>query len=531
MRVALVLAPFCSPHSPPVSLALLASCLRQAHYKVSCFDLNVMFFHYYPKKDRKRRWAYCQLFWYNKKYISKFLFERKRLVDSFVMQILKDNTYVVGFSIYFSNLIASLEIAHRLKKKAPLTKIIFGGPHFDSEKTAINLLKNTHIIDAIIIGEAEITLPKLLHIIKQKEKVDFCPGAIIKKKGKIINCGKRDVIDNLNQLPFLDYSDFPFSYYLLEPILPKYKTLELNQAVGISTSRGCANRCIFCVDRSLKKGYRSMAGERIFSEVMHQQEVLGNNKVKRIFYFADSLTDVRPLSRFADLIIENRVDIYWSFQTAISSYITRDLLEKIKKAGCVSICYGIESGSQKILNRMKKPFKLLEAERVIKDTHETGISVKCNFIVGFPGERKQDFIETINFIVRNSEYIDLIAPHIFTLNRRTEIFKNYKEFNILSDDWLFWETGHFQDTYPQRLKRLEELYQCAIGLNIRCCNDLFLFRNIYNLPLDLVTKNFFLGLYYLKRRNYLRGAKYLLNYWKEGELFREIVKNYLNYTT
>jgi MoaA/NifB/PqqE/SkfB family radical SAM enzyme len=142
----------------------------------------------------------------------------------------------------------------------------------------------------------------------------------------------------------------------------------------------------------------------------------------------------------------------------------------MKEAGCRHLIYGIESGSQRILDLMKKRFRIQDADAVIKATHEAGIVATANFMFGFPGEQEVDFKETLDFIRRNAKYLDRAYPsRTFCAVEEFSYFHTHlNEFGIKPNppNHLYWESIDGKNTYPERLRRCEEFCELALSLGI-----------------------------------------------------------------
>ena len=240
-----------------------------------------------------------------------------------------------------------------------------------------------------------------------------------------------------------------------------------NSRLGIFGSRGCINQCVFCNEGRFWGFYRARSGENIFGEVVsHSQKY----KISH-FTFHDSLMNgnLKQMEAFCELIIERGLDISWDGQGLIRGDVTPPLLKKFRKAGCHSISYGMESGSDKVLRLMRKGFTRDIAERVIRDTHQAGISVTLNFMFGFPGEGEKEFNDTLDFIKRNREYISEVAPSSgFTvIVKGTHLFGNCKDYGVEDNPHhLYWETTDKKNTYPERMRRYEIFCKTALKLGL-----------------------------------------------------------------
>jgi len=455
-KIALIQCPAWGRQNPPLAISILATYLRRNDKEVYLFDLNNALFHEVKNEDKLSWQLSNEAFWENKAKVLEFASKYDRLLDYFVREILETEANIVGFSTFNSSKELSLLIASKIKKLDRNIKIIFGGPHCAPHIQGGVIIKDD-TVDMIVIGEGEVTLNELIDIIEKRGDVDFCSGTWLRKEGKIIECGKRAPIKDLNELPFVDFSDFPLDAYSEPYRLPLY------------LSRGCPNKCVYCNENVFWQTYRFRSGKRVFEEMKYQ---LSKQKQVSHFDFVDSLVNasVNELSYLADLIIEEDLKITWGGQAMIRSFMTPELLKKLKRSGCVCLAYGMESGSQKVLDLMRKGFKVEEATRVIRDTHNAGIDAVTNFMFGFPGETDEDFEKTLDFITQNREYISTVNPSLAytAIGVGTYLYDHPQEYNIdLSAGYLYWKSNDGKNTYEKRQERYEKFCKVVSFLGIK----------------------------------------------------------------
>ncbi len=458
MKIALIQCPGWGRDCPPYTVALLSAWLRRQGHKVFGFDLNNALYCSGPDKYKKM-WDDKDLysFWNNESLISQFIRDNERMIKFQVNSILETQAKIVGFTVHFSSLLVSLEVAKRIKNLDKDRIIILGGPDCYRELRGQEIIKKD-AVDMVVVGEGDMVLLELAEMIEKNKNVDFCPGTLIKKDGQVIDCGEREVLKDLDLVPFADYSDFRrdiLSGYYRQP-----------ERLEIFDSRGCITRCHFCSEWQFWKIYRTMSGERMFEEIAYQ--------VRRFpgvdyFYFIGSLLNgnAKALSRLCDLLIRNDLKIRWAGQAIIRPEMTKELLEKMAKAGCEWLGYGIESASQKVVDSMNKHFLISDAERVLKDSHQAGINIQANFMFGIPTETEDDFKETLEFLKRNRENIDsvLASQSFCVIDKGTYLHNHAQELGIKNaDHHLYWETNG--NNYAVRFGRYEEFCKLALSLGL-----------------------------------------------------------------
>lgn len=215
-------------------------------------------------------------------------------------------------------------------------------------------------------------------------------GVCYLSTGRVVVNGARKLIDNLDIIPFPDFSDFNLENYT-------------KKELPIVSSRGCVNRCTFCADSPLWKTYRYQSPEKVVAGIQYLVDEYG----KRQFEIVDSTFngDIDRVEQICDLLIKLNLAIQWSAKVTANKQMTFNLLKKMKQAGCCSLAYGVESGSPEVLKQMRKNIDLEIVKRVIRDTYNTGMQANCFFIIGYPTETEKDFQMTLDFIKENAKFI------------------------------------------------------------------------------------------------------------------------------
>lgn len=459
MKIALVQCPAWTAESPPYTLALLAAQLIRNGHEVICFDLNIELYGFckeFVKPDdcviNDGSWSmdFRGNVWYEKDNVLNFINKYEHYIDKLVDSIVNSPARIIGFSVQSTSKFSSLEIARRVKEKDKNKIIVFGGPLCFRNCYGIDILKDFQLLDFVCFGEAEESFPHLLNIIEKNGYIEPCAGFGFRlKDGTIIDGGDARPIEDLDTIPFADYSSFCLERYV-KKLLP------------ISTSRGCINRCSFCSEGSHWGKYRKRSAQNMFEEIRHQ---LAEYPHIRTFWFNDSLIngDINMLNELCDLIISNKIKINWGGQAMVRKEMTIDFLRKMKLAGCNVISYGVENGNNRILKLMRKAYTPELAEKIMRNTFASGIGVIFNIIVGFPSETENEFKETKDFVKRCRKYAGHIELVTLLLLKGSYLYNNPDEFNITPKDYsdpdwqLKWQTNDGQNTYDIRKNRLEEL--------------------------------------------------------------------------
>ena len=197
------------------------------------------------------------------KFYDKLFEELKPLINKYAEDLLAQKPKVIGFSIFNSNRDFSIELAREIKRRNPQVKTIFGGPdctsHFNNSSSVLyDHLIQEEAIDLVVIGEAEKTIKELVPKLLNDESLDSIKGLLYAGPNRTSHyTGDRELIKDINSIPYPDYSDFDFSKYI-------------SPAVPLAFNRGCNFRCVFCDIKLLwKDSFRKRTAENIADEIMY----------------------------------------------------------------------------------------------------------------------------------------------------------------------------------------------------------------------------------------------------------------------
>lgn len=302
---------------------------------------------------------------------------------------------VVGISVLTPSAEVVYEISRKLRINFPNIKIVMGNMHaslFSDE------ILDKDYADIVVHREGELTMLELLQVLKDNGKIENVNGISFKKNGAIINNPMRPHIDNLDMLSFPAWDLFPIDKYSTDPRTEvKSGVVEMQ----ILATRGCPNQCTFCssrMERSLGSKYRMRNPKSVVDEMVYMYEKYGSE----VFSFMDLAF---PLVRkhaleLCNEIINRGLDkkIRWVTECRVKP-LDDELLALMKKAGCVRLCFGIESGNNKILELLKKNFTAEDVKKAVKMAYKAGFEVDGMFMIGLPGETVETINETIDFAV------------------------------------------------------------------------------------------------------------------------------------
>jgi radical SAM superfamily enzyme YgiQ (UPF0313 family) len=429
---------------------MLASVLRERSIDVRCFDINTGVYAAFlgtqsiAEKFFKRPsclWdpAYYTHWIRRERYLKKTLPTIRSGLQVYIDSIIAYAPTVAAFSIYDTTRLTSLYVARALKKSLPNIKIIFGGPDCLLEEKEVFIEAIKDVVDVVVLGEGERSIVELAQNYFKNGAFGIVSGTMSNHNGQFVEYAPRTLIEDLDTLPFPDFSDFELSQYSQPYSLP------------LARSRGCIGHCSFCGESFYWQRYRVRSIRSTIEEMKNGIQRYGCRK----FITADSLlnADVDELSDFADTLIEEDLNIDWGGYLRIHPAMDRAFFDRLKRAGCSYISLGIESGCQKVVNDMKKGFNLQVARQNLKDAYEAGLYTSVCWIIGFPTETFRDFLKGLVFVLRVRKYICQwvlgylsckIIPHTYLDLHR-------KEYGVSKQLFLGeWYTEDYKNTIVHR---------------------------------------------------------------------------------
>lgn len=282
-----------------------------------------------------------------------------------------------------------LSLIDIVKTIYPKTIIVVGGPHPTVLPSEVLREKN---IDFAVIGEGEITFLELVDAIeKNKNNFHLIRGLAFKNNAIIVINQPRELIENIDILPFPAKDILPLDAYYLPPT----KRITSGASTNIITSRGCPFRCTFCMAKTIwKRTTRLRSVKNVVDEI--EECVIKYNH--RDFTFHDEFFTANRdrVIEFCQELKRRKLDIKWFCQARCGT-VDEEMLKIMKNAGCEKIGFGFESGDEQILKLMQKDNNLANARESAMLCKKAGIEVVGAFILGYPGETKETIKKTIEF--------------------------------------------------------------------------------------------------------------------------------------
>ncbi len=300
---------------------------------------------------------------------------------------------VVGFQMFSYDFSAVVSAICSLRNVLPDAVVVLGGPHVSA--VGAEVLKEIPTADFAIAGEGEIGFPMLMkHVLREEPiRLESIPGIIYRDERRARMIG-RGFVPDLDALGFPawdlmapgEYPDSPQGgFYMNFPIAP------------ISTTRGCPYPCAFCgsaVNMGKKLRFRSI------QTVLAEMRVLYDDYGVREFHIIDDMFNYKKerVAEFCKGIKDQGMEISYTFPNGLRlNHLDMEMLQMMKETGAYAFNVGIESGSQRILDKMKKKLTLELIEEKVNLINEAGLEPCGFFIIGFPGETEEDIEATIRF--------------------------------------------------------------------------------------------------------------------------------------
>ena len=347
--------------------------------------------------------------------------------EQFIESLREEKPEMVGISLLSnSSYPTAVQVSRKIKEAFPSMLIVCGGvfPTINADK----IVETEKSIDVVGRGEGE---EIILDLAAKKPLKDIKGITFRDENGEVVINEDRDLIEDLDALPFPDRDGIPDLHYVASLPLDVPAVVWDRPYTTILTSRGCPFACSFCNCPTFsRRKCRFRSAESILQEL---EEI--NGKYGAFCFIDDNfLLREKRVLEVCDKMTEKKYSFKWACEGRVDTR-NDDIFKRMESVGCDLIMFGIESGSQKVLNSMQKKTKIEEIERSVKLAKKAGISVVHGFfIVGFPGETEEDVIKTFTFAEKLP--LNSFAFNSLTAFRGTPLWNDVVERKLIDDkDW------------------------------------------------------------------------------------------------
>lgn len=358
-----------------------------------------------------------------------------------------------------------LKISDAINKSSKRPFYIIGG-HGPSPEPEFFLRKTK--ADAIVIGEGEKTIIELMKVLSDKKPFDGIKGIAYQSGGKVTVNERRALIKDIDSIPLPAFKMFPIDYYRL---LRPPNCVKTDFAMPVLSGRGCTFRCTFCY--RMDKGFRQRNDESIVEEVMLLKKNYGITYV----IFSDELlmSSSERTVKLCEKFIKSNLNIKWSCNGRLN-YAKTDVLNLMKKAGCVFINYGIEAMDDAVLQNMKKNLTTEQVVKGVEATLNAGISPGLNIIFGNIGDNKQSLNKGVEFLLKYADTAQMRTIRPVTPYPGSPLYYYAIEKGLLKDCEDFYEHKHTNsDLLSVNFTEMSnnEFHQCLLEANKRLIKNYF----------------------------------------------------------
>ena len=367
---------------PPIGLMYVAAALEKAGFEVQMLDNYLM----------------------------------KKPIDEIKQLVINLNPQIVGITCGSATYTRCIETAKAIKEVLPSCKIVVGGWH--ASYVPDSLLANPEI-DYVVMGEGERAITQLATcIINGNEPAAMSIAGVAYRRQGISIKNPPKFIENMDEIPFPARHLLPLELYDRT-----IEYLNVKPADVMSISRGCIYNCGFCETKKLRGNIcRTFSPQRVIDEIQDLQNKCGT---KGLYFINDNFTLRKNQTlELCNLMIKNKMDLEWVCDTRVD-LVNQELLERMSEAGCKTIWFGVESGSQRILKRIGRNTTLEQIENAFKLCRKNKIQTACSFMLGVPDETLKDMEASLKFGKKLNP--DWCLFNIFIANPDSKLYQEVLE--------------------------------------------------------------------------------------------------------
>jgi radical SAM superfamily enzyme YgiQ (UPF0313 family) len=359
---------------PPLGILTLASILRNESLAPAILDLNRLYYDYLDDSGKRADSDFC----------------------AYAASRVPSKAGVIGLSTICSSYPLTIRLAERLKHLWPDKPIVLGGPQ--ASVVDVATLEAFAFIDIVVRGEADETLPQVLHSDWSPESLASIPGITFRNAGTVVRNVEAPLVRDLDAVPFPAFD-----------LMPEMEKLPY---VALELGRGCPFACTFCSTNDFfRRRFRLKSTEQILAQMKRAN---AEYRARSFDLVHDMFTvDRRRVVAFCETMIDSGERFRWSC-SARTDCVDDELIRLMYRAGCRGIFFGVETGSPRMQRLIHKNLDLEDAAARIRRTTSVGMGSTVSLITGFPEETEQDVEQTVRFLMSAARH-ELADPQLHIL--------------------------------------------------------------------------------------------------------------------
>lgn len=344
--------------------------------------------------------------------------------QAIIAEVLATNPDAVGITSVTPSFPQAKALIENFLVEAPGLPLILGGPHITARPEQV--MQQIPGLNIGVLREGELTLIELLEALRSGRDLLEVKGLIFRTDGRIFRTPERELIQNLDSLPFPAWD-------LLPDLTTSYRLSVIGtrstNSTSLVTTRGCPGRCSFCDTGGVGRTVRGYSALYVLGML---EELIEKHRIKDFVIYDDNFPAMKKrLQEICREIVRHGWDISWSCSARVDM-VDPESLQLMRAAGCWQIEYGIETGVSAILAAIGKKITLGQVRKALRWTKEAGIETRGNFIFGFPGETRQTLEETIRFAL--SLDLDYFQQTFLTPFPGSRIFEGIERYGAMDPD-------------------------------------------------------------------------------------------------
>jgi radical SAM superfamily enzyme YgiQ (UPF0313 family) len=391
-------------------------------------------------------------------------------------QLKKLNPGIVGIPCLTPEYFDFLRLCTNIKREFDgEVKIVTGSIHPTLMPQEVLFEKSP--IDFVVFGEGEATMLGLVQALGNKTDLKQVKGIAFLKGKKLLRTKPRPLIQDINEIPMPAFHKIDMNFYL-KPDVYIIRGIPIRGFYSF-TSRGCPYGCRFCVNKNIfGQNIRYRSPGNVLEEIKFLKD---DYEIDGFYFYDDTFTvNKNRVKEICGLLKKEKIDLIWGCETRVH-LVDRELLHTMKNAGCIQLDFGVESGSQRLLDNCRKGITTEQAKKAFKLCHAEGLRSLANFIFNFPDETEEEVEMTFSLAKQLNATITLF--HIMTPYPGTDLFTDLgveikkEDYANLApapykfDDWIeFLETNyrfsrhklHFRDLKARASKEFPDIHNLSL---------------------------------------------------------------------